>query len=183
MSSFLSDTLFKSFPSIVNMFISIFMIHILHNITRNCLLGKRKKIAKFLMRTFTYRSTFLYACCHFGTQEFRGTISLDMCVQTTTGCSCEGERCTALMYVLDTAIRESLQCIVCGWYANLERWLALLYNTNMRRPHICHTNSVAESCELNFGLWSAENHGQRTHLAFQLLAIRSRRWVAKFVAT
>ncbi len=27
---------------------------------RNSLLGKRKKIAKFLMRTFTYRSTFLY---------------------------------------------------------------------------------------------------------------------------
>jgi hypothetical protein len=27
---------------------------------RNCLLGHRKKIAKFLMRTFTYRSTFLY---------------------------------------------------------------------------------------------------------------------------
>ncbi len=26
----------------------------------NTLLGKRKKIAKFLMRTFTYRSTFLY---------------------------------------------------------------------------------------------------------------------------
>jgi hypothetical protein len=29
-------------------------------IGRNCLLGNRKKIAKFLMRTFTYRSTFLY---------------------------------------------------------------------------------------------------------------------------
>jgi hypothetical protein len=27
---------------------------------RNCLLGHRKKIAKFLMRTFTCRSTFLY---------------------------------------------------------------------------------------------------------------------------
>jgi hypothetical protein len=32
----------------------------LNNIGRNSLLGKRKKIAKFLMRTFTYRSTFLY---------------------------------------------------------------------------------------------------------------------------
>jgi hypothetical protein len=31
------------------------------DIGRNCLLGNRKKIAKFLMRTFTYRSTFLYA--------------------------------------------------------------------------------------------------------------------------
>jgi hypothetical protein len=29
-------------------------------IGRNCLLGNGKKIAKFLMRTFTYRSTFLY---------------------------------------------------------------------------------------------------------------------------
>jgi hypothetical protein len=50
-----------------------FNIHdyqILHNITnswifsnigRNCLLGNRKKIAKFLMRTFTCHSTFLYA--------------------------------------------------------------------------------------------------------------------------
>ena len=28
---------------------------------RNCLLGYRKKIAKFLMRTFTCLSTFLYA--------------------------------------------------------------------------------------------------------------------------
>jgi hypothetical protein len=33
----------------------------LNDIGRNSLLGKRKKIAKFLMRTFTYRSTFLYA--------------------------------------------------------------------------------------------------------------------------
>jgi hypothetical protein len=31
-------------------------------IGRNCLLGNGKKIAKFLMRTFTCRSTFLYAC-------------------------------------------------------------------------------------------------------------------------
>ncbi len=30
------------------------------DIGRNCLLGHRKKIAKFLMRSFTYRSTFLY---------------------------------------------------------------------------------------------------------------------------
>jgi hypothetical protein len=32
---------------------------ILNVIGRNCLLGNRKKIAKFLMRTFTCRSTFL----------------------------------------------------------------------------------------------------------------------------
>jgi hypothetical protein len=32
----------------------------LNDIGRNSLLGIRKKIAKFLMRTFTYRSTFLY---------------------------------------------------------------------------------------------------------------------------
>jgi hypothetical protein len=47
-------------PYTVNMFISIFMIQVLHNITnssifsdigRNCLLGNRKKIDKFLMRT------------------------------------------------------------------------------------------------------------------------------------
>jgi len=33
---------------------------ILNDIGRNSLLGNRKKIAKFLMRTFTCRSTFLY---------------------------------------------------------------------------------------------------------------------------
>jgi hypothetical protein len=33
----------------------------LNDIGRNCLLGYRKKIAKFLMMTFTCRSTFLYA--------------------------------------------------------------------------------------------------------------------------
>jgi hypothetical protein len=32
----------------------------LNDLGRNSLLGKRKKTAKFLMRTFTYRSTFLY---------------------------------------------------------------------------------------------------------------------------
>jgi hypothetical protein len=32
----------------------------LNDIGRNCSLGYRKKIAKFLMRTFTCRSTFLY---------------------------------------------------------------------------------------------------------------------------
>ncbi len=76
MGIFLSDTLFKSFSSTENMFISVFMIQILHNFTkswifinigRNCLLGNRKKIAKFLMRTFTSHSTFLY-----GRGEVRG---------------------------------------------------------------------------------------------------------------
>jgi hypothetical protein len=33
----------------------------LNYISRNSLLGNRRKIAKFLMSTFTYRSTFLYA--------------------------------------------------------------------------------------------------------------------------
>jgi hypothetical protein len=33
----------------------------LNDIGRNSLLGNRKKIAKFLMRTFTCRFTFLYA--------------------------------------------------------------------------------------------------------------------------
>jgi len=32
-----------------------------NDISRNCLVGNRKKIAKFLMRTFTCHSTFLYA--------------------------------------------------------------------------------------------------------------------------
>ncbi len=66
---FLSDQYFKSCLITVNMCISIFMLQILHNIinswilsdiTRNWLLGNRKKIGKFLMRTFTYRSIFLY---------------------------------------------------------------------------------------------------------------------------
>jgi hypothetical protein len=34
----------------------------LNDIGRNSLMGNRKKIAKFLMRTFTCRSTFLYEC-------------------------------------------------------------------------------------------------------------------------
>jgi hypothetical protein len=38
----------------------------LNDIGRNCLLGNRKKIAKFLMRTFTCRSTFLYGTIYGG---------------------------------------------------------------------------------------------------------------------
>jgi hypothetical protein len=36
----------------------------LNDIGRNSLLGNRKKIAKFLMRTSTCRSTFLYGLIH-----------------------------------------------------------------------------------------------------------------------
>jgi hypothetical protein len=69
MGSFLSNTFFKSFSSTVNILISIFMIQILNSqnfsdIGRNYLLGNRKKIAKFLMRTFTCRSTLLYGSNH-----------------------------------------------------------------------------------------------------------------------
>jgi hypothetical protein len=53
----------------------------LNDIGRNSLLGKRKKIAKFLMRTFTYRSTFLYG--HKGRKKDRlienGMRKLDKC--------------------------------------------------------------------------------------------------------
>ncbi len=63
MGSFLSDTFFKSFSSTVNMFISI-LIQILQQLNFFVIsaLGNRKKTAKFLMRTFTCRSTFLYGC-------------------------------------------------------------------------------------------------------------------------
>jgi hypothetical protein len=40
----------------------------LNDIGRNSLLGNGKKIAKFLMRTFTYRSTFLYGWGGLGTR-------------------------------------------------------------------------------------------------------------------
>jgi hypothetical protein len=47
---------------------------ILNDIGRNSLLGNRKKVAKFLMRTFTCRSTFLYGnharIKYFGDLEF-----------------------------------------------------------------------------------------------------------------
>ncbi len=45
--------------------------HLRDHPSRNSLLGKRKKIAKFLMRTFTYRSTFLYELKN----RFQGTNS------------------------------------------------------------------------------------------------------------
>jgi hypothetical protein len=45
----------------------------LNDIGRNCLLGYRKKIAKFLMRTFTCRSTFLYGKIAY----FKGNMSRD----------------------------------------------------------------------------------------------------------
>jgi hypothetical protein len=57
MDSFLSDTFFKSFSSTVNMFfLYLWFKHcnrwIFSDIGRNYLLGNRKKIAKFLMRTW-----------------------------------------------------------------------------------------------------------------------------------
>ncbi len=60
------------------------------DIGRNCLLGNKKKIAKFLMRTFTYRSTFLYgsmAHClvkqiHFLTHKFQDP---SLCSSTSAG--------------------------------------------------------------------------------------------------
>ncbi len=44
---------------------------ILNDIGGNSLLGNRKKIAKFLMRTFTCRSTFLYAFSAFQSLNVR----------------------------------------------------------------------------------------------------------------
>jgi hypothetical protein len=48
-----------------------------NEIGRNCLLGHRNKITKFLMRIFTCRSTFLYGdiivSSHFGAQTGKGT--------------------------------------------------------------------------------------------------------------
>ena len=67
------------------MFISIFMIQIMHNIIncwifsdieKNCLLGNRKKIAKFLMRTFTCHSTFLY-----GNSIYRAVLRIRIWIQ------------------------------------------------------------------------------------------------------
>ncbi len=59
------------------------MIQILHNFTnrwifsnigRNCLLGNRKKIAKFVMRTFTSHSTFLYGRGEVRSESWEGEI-------------------------------------------------------------------------------------------------------------
>jgi hypothetical protein len=64
MGSFLSDTFFKSFSSAVNMFISIFMIQIYIAeflvMSAEITCWEKEKKGKFLMRTFTCRSTFLY---------------------------------------------------------------------------------------------------------------------------
>ncbi len=65
------------------MFISVFIIQILHSFTniwtfviidRNCFLGNRKKKAKFLMRTFTSRSTFLYGRGEVRAESWEGEI-------------------------------------------------------------------------------------------------------------
>ncbi len=50
----ISDNSFLSRPG------SVITVHILNDIGRNSSLGNRKKVAKFLMRTFACRSTFLY---------------------------------------------------------------------------------------------------------------------------
>ncbi len=49
------------------------MSWILNDICRNSLLGNRKKIAKFLKRTFTCRSTFLYGGEGLGTEKSKLT--------------------------------------------------------------------------------------------------------------
>ncbi len=60
-------------------------LKILNYIGRNSLLGNRKKIAKFVMRTFTCRSTFLYAWSIRGKNWFAcwayasGTDAYDWC--------------------------------------------------------------------------------------------------------
>jgi hypothetical protein len=50
----------------------------LNDIGRNSLPGNRKKIAKFLMRTFTYRSTFLYDTCTMQSVFLSTTSSADV---------------------------------------------------------------------------------------------------------
>ncbi len=53
---------------VIIVFLTLFLLFLVRSfpplnlkyIGRNCLLGNGKKIAKFLMRTFTCRSTFLY---------------------------------------------------------------------------------------------------------------------------
>jgi hypothetical protein len=46
---------------------------IFNDIGRNSLLGNRKKIAKFLMSTFTYCSTFLYEALYLSLQRWRNS--------------------------------------------------------------------------------------------------------------
>jgi hypothetical protein len=55
--SFLSDIFFKSFSEYCKyVYFNIHDSNLFSDIGRDCLLGNRKKIAKFLMRTFTCRS-------------------------------------------------------------------------------------------------------------------------------
>jgi hypothetical protein len=61
----------------------------LNDIGRNYLLGNRKKIAKFLMRTFTCRSTFLYAC---PLAPIKGEISLTLTLTPGLLLYCRGEQ-------------------------------------------------------------------------------------------
>jgi hypothetical protein len=55
----------------------------LNDIGRKCLLGNRKKVAKFVMRTFTCRSTFLYGLFVYCTWD-----------QRCERCALHGKRCT-----------------------------------------------------------------------------------------
>jgi hypothetical protein len=62
MYSTLCDQLCCEYTATVVHMLSYYEVQtrILNDIGRNSLLGNKKKIAKFLMRTFTCRSTFLY---------------------------------------------------------------------------------------------------------------------------
>jgi hypothetical protein len=59
---------------------------ILNDIGRNSLLGNRKKIAKFLMKTFTCRSTFLYGT---GVSENKAKIHVILWDGVGWECNCE----------------------------------------------------------------------------------------------
>ncbi len=82
----------KYMATVVHIFLTMRSKHasskILNDIGRNSLLGNRKKIAKFLMRTFTCRSTFLYGCITgtHGRSRHANTISARaVCIQCRSG--------------------------------------------------------------------------------------------------
>jgi hypothetical protein len=65
---------------------------ILNDMGRNSLLGNRKKIAKFLMRTFTCCSTFLY-----GNEQANDLVCYEKAKRQLREFFCKGwERCTLL---------------------------------------------------------------------------------------
>jgi hypothetical protein len=59
-----SETFFKSFSSIVNMFISIFMIHILHSITNSC--WEIERNSQIFNEDFYLPLYFPLRCCALG---------------------------------------------------------------------------------------------------------------------